>query len=105
MEGKWRHIQQKPQVAIAREQENIKNAKAYTCHRLRDEAVNGTPATVYAVAIDNGDSRDAGQIWVARSSGPLLKEEIDMGVDDKDDKHHVSALFDYANVHAPAGVK
>lgn len=62
------------------------------------------PAAVYTAHTENegvvGDSR----IWVAGGTGlPVRQEEdLDTGLGDK---RHMSLRYDYADVHAPAGVR
>jgi hypothetical protein len=104
--GQWRRSPLTPQALLAQKQENIKNAKTFDCQLVRDEPVDGTPATLYrahTVVEDSGTS-DV-QIWVAKSTGLPLKEEIDADPDDPASKSHTSMRFDYTNIQAPPGVK
>ena len=75
-----------------------------SCHRLADEPVGGEAAVVYSTHSKNDDSKADGQVWIAKGSGLVLRMEAD--VDPQDVDHtHMSSHYDYANVHAPAGVK
>ena len=42
--GVWRKSPMTPQDQLQQEQENIRNAKVYTCAKLRSETVNGIAA-------------------------------------------------------------
>ena len=92
-------------AAVAQEKENIANAMAYSCKPLRQESVNGVPATVYAITTASEDDKSAGQIWIAKGSGLVLRQDTDNGLDDPTSKTHMSLTYDYSNVQAPPGVQ
>ncbi|MDQ2931280.1 MAG: hypothetical protein M3Y05_10750 [Gemmatimonadota bacterium] len=105
IDGKWRKVPMTQVAAIAQEKENIENAKAYSCKPLRQESVNGVSATVYAITTASEDDRSAGQIWIAKGSGLVLRQDTDTGLDDPTSKMHMSLTYDYSNVQAPPGVQ
>ena len=45
------------------------------------------------------------QVWVSKSKGVPLREELDMNVGGAAGKSHMTLRYDYANVQAPAGVQ
>ena len=103
-EGHWVRSPMTAAQMAAQEQDNIRNAKAFSCHRLPDEPVGGEAAVVYSTHSENDDSKADGKVWIAKGSGLVLRMEAD--VDPQDVDHtHMSSQYDYANVHAPAGVK
>jgi hypothetical protein len=105
VDGQW-HKSPMDQAAMAKqEQENIQNAKALSCHRLRDESVGGVAAVVYAEHSENEDTKGDGQVWVATATGLILRVETDMSTTDGGGKDHMSTRYEYTNVHVPAGVQ
>lgn len=105
IDGKWKKVPMTQAAAIARKKENIENAKAYSCKPLRQESVNGVPATVYAITTESEEDKSAGQIWIAKGSGLVLRQDTDTGLDDPTSKSHMSLTYDYSNVQAPPGVQ
>ena len=102
IEGKWKVSPMTPEDSRKQEEENIKNAKTYNCHRVREESVGGVAATVYAVHSESEDADSDGQIWIANGSGLPVKTEI--GLDSGGSaasKDHISTRYDYSNVQAP----
>ena len=85
------------------EQENWKNSKV-TCQHLRDESVNGEAAALYNVHTVTEDTTTDAQVWISKSKGVPLREELDMNVGGMAGKSHMSMRYDYANVQPPAGV-
>jgi hypothetical protein len=101
--GQWTRSRMTPAEMAAQEQENIRTATAYSCHRLRDEAVGGVAAVVYGAHSENESSKSDAQVWVATGSGLILRMETDIDPSDVDHTH-ISMRYDYTNVHAPAVV-
>ena len=97
--GAWKKSPMTPQDNIQQQQENIKNAKSYTCKHLPDEVVDGAPATVYGAHSETEGlgSTDA-NIWISKASGLPLRSEQDLG---GDRKMHISVKYDYVNITAP----
>lgn len=103
--GEWVHGFTTAKENIAQMQENLKNAKVYQCRRLPDASIDGVAAIVYSAHAENEDAKNDTQLWVAKSSGLIVREEIDMYSDDAGPKRHISERFDYTNVQPPPGVK
>lgn len=101
--GHWVRSPMTPAQMATQEQDNIRTAKAFSCHRLPDEPVGGEAAFVYSTHSENDDSKADGQVWIAKGSGVILRMEADIDPSDVDHTH-MSTHYDYANVHAPAGV-
>ena len=104
-QGQWRQSPMSPADMVAQEKENIENATAYTCHATGDETVGGQATTVYRVHTENETSKADAQVWVAKSTGLVMRteEDIDIGATGTG-KTHYSIKYDYANVKPPPGV-
>ena len=98
--GKWKRSPMTPKEMLEQQQENVRNAKAYFCRRVRDEVVNGVSTTLYSAHDDTGFSVNDAQIWIARGTGLPVKTESDLEVE-KGVKKHYSARFEYSNVRPP----
>jgi len=81
------------------QEENRRNSK-YGCRLLREESVDGEPASVFHVHSENEDVKSDGDVWVSRSRGLILREEIDMNTGDPS-ATHMSMHYDYRNVQPP----
>jgi len=92
--GAWHRSSVGPEAALKQKEENIHNSKA-SCRYLRDETVNGESAAVYAIHVEDEDSKSDGMIWLGKSKGLPLREELDF------DQMHTSVRYDYSNVRAP----
>jgi hypothetical protein len=101
--GKWTRSRMTAQDMAQQEQENWKNSKV-TCQHLRDESVNGEAAALYNVHTVTEDTTTDAQVWISKSKGVPLHEELDMNVGGMAGKSHMSMRYDYANVQPPAGV-
>lgn len=97
----WMKSPMTVQASLAQQQENIKDATVFSCTRLPDGEVDGTPATVYKVHSETPDvgSSDA-QIWLSKATGLPLRTENDFNTTGTN--RHMSIKYDYANIHAPA---
>lgn len=101
IKGIWHKSPMTPQEQLQQEQENIKNAKVYTCTPLRSETVNGTAAVAYRVHSETPDvGTSDGTVWVAPSLGLPVKAEEDITTS-VGPKMHISIAWDYSNIHAP----
>ena len=97
---KWTRSPMTTQQVMQKEEENRKASKT-TCQYLRDEVVNGEAAAVYSTHSDRAEMgiKSDGQIWISKSKGLPLKDEIDIASDGS--KNHHSSRYEYANVQAP----
>ena len=103
--GKWMKGLMTPQENIAQMQENLRNTKVYECKKLPDASVDSVATTVYSAHSENDMAKTDTQLWVDKSTGLILREEIDMYADEGGGKRHISMKFDYTNVQPPPGVK
>jgi hypothetical protein len=100
MNGKWMKSRMTIADTRAQEEENIKNAKVLSCKRSGDDTVGGEAATIYIEHTENEDTKSDGKIWISKSRGVILKEEIDLDSGDPG-KEHISLRYEYGNVKAP----
>ena len=99
--GVWRRSSMTPQDQLKQEQENITNAKVYTCTKLQSETVNGIAAVAYKVHSETPDVGTAdGTVWIAPSLGLPVKTDEDFTPVGGSKVHHAIA-WDYTNIHAP----
>ncbi len=103
-QGKWRRSPITPKEQLDRLQENIANAKALSCKRVGAESIGGVAADVYASHDEHDGTAGDARHWVAKGSRLILRTEEDMDTG-YGSKRHISIRYDYANVHAPAGVE
>jgi hypothetical protein len=100
VKGAWRKSPMTPQAQLEQEQENIKDAKVYTCTMLRAETVNGVAANAYKVHSESDAGVSDGMVWVAPSLGLPVKTEEDITTSGGPTMHEL-ITWDYANIHAP----
>jgi hypothetical protein len=100
MNGKWNKSRMTVAATKAQEEENIKTAKVITCKRIGDEIVGGDAATVYSEHSENEDTKSDGKVWVSKTRGVLLKNEIELDTGEAT-KQHVTIRYEYGNVKAP----
>ena len=103
--GRWVHSTMTPASFLQQREENMRDSKT-SCRYLRDESVNGEAAAVYTVHSNNDGIIGDGTVWVAKSRGLPLKEEIDIDTGSgPSGKFHTSTRYEYTNVRPPDAVK
>jgi hypothetical protein len=100
MNGKWTKSRMTVADSRAQEEENIKNAKVLSCKRAGEDMLGGEAATIYTEHTEKEDTKSDGKIWISKSRGVILKEEIDLDSGDAI-KEHISLRYEYGNVKAP----
>jgi len=103
LNGTWRRSPMTTKDALAQMDENLKNAKVFSCQHVGDEPVTGVAAAVYTAHTENGGVKADVRTWIATGSGLVLRTEDDMDTG-SGGKSHISVRYDYTNVQAPAGV-
>jgi hypothetical protein len=102
--GQWRKSPISPkELADQKKESEQKNGM---CSIVRDEAVNGEPATLYKVHNQTPDDTVDTQVWISKLRGLPLKQinDIDVGGGARG-KSHTEIRYEYANVTAPALAK
>jgi hypothetical protein len=98
--GKWSKSRMTVAATKAQEEENIKTAKVISCKRIGDELVGGDAATVYSEHSETADTKSDGKVWISKTRGVLLKNEIQLDSGDAT-KQHITIRYEYGNVKAP----
>jgi hypothetical protein len=98
--GKWTRSPMTAESLKAQEEENKKNAKIISCRQVGNEVVSGETAVVYTEHSETEDSKNDAKIWISKSKGLILKEELDLGTGPGAD--HMAIRYEYSNVHPPA---
>ncbi len=105
--GKWT----RSRVTIAQlksAQDEGKDTPKPACRYLRDEAVDGEPAAVYATHREGDGYKSDVTLWISKSRNVPLRSESDMDTGvagNSNGKSHTSMRYDYKNVQPPPGVK
>jgi hypothetical protein len=99
-DGKWTKSRMTVAATRAQEEENIKNAKVLSCKKIGDDSVSGEAATIYTEHSENEDTKSDGKIWVSKSRGVILKEEIQLDAGDPS-AQKITVRYEYGNVKAP----
>ena len=79
---------------------NRKNAKT-SCHYVRDDSVSGETAALYSTHDDTAHGKSDNQIWISKSKGLILRQEMDIDTGGANGKTHLSVHYEYSNVQAP----
>ncbi|HEY2798284.1 MAG TPA: hypothetical protein VGK26_10390 [Thermoanaerobaculia bacterium] len=90
--------------AFAADTPDIYGSGTHTCSFLRDESVDGQPASVYREQYRSKTGSTDATIWISKSSGMLLREEQDGDVTGKGKGHIAYRWTPRTTVEpAPAG--
>jgi hypothetical protein len=98
--GTWRVSPMSPQDNQKRSDENLRNAKTYTCQALPDSMIDGVAVANYRTHTEGEDAVVDSTVSVAKSTGLALRVESDIdaggGV-----KTHYTTRYSYTGVQAP----
>jgi hypothetical protein len=101
--GKWSRSEWTLQRLTKQEQQNRQQSK-YTCRYLRDESINGEAAALYSMhaerALGQMHVTSDGQLWISKSKGLPLRDEMDVDAGSGIKDHH-SVRYEYTNVQPP----
>jgi hypothetical protein len=67
---------------LQHKKENQNDTKI-TCRYLREESVNGEAAAVYSQHVETENDKMDVQVWISKSKGLPLREELDVDVGGK----------------------
>jgi hypothetical protein len=96
--GRWRKTREAAADRKKRQEEALVNANM-SCRYLRDEAAGGVASAVYTAETEKDGSKTQGVLWIAKSTGLPVRQEIDIG--GAVGKSHHAVRFEYENVQAP----
>jgi len=102
--GKWRTSSMSSKGMQALMIESQKRATATSCKLLRAESVDGASAAVYSIHDETEAGVSDTTLWVSKSDGLPLRQEIDLKAGDAAGKSHSEVRFVYKDVKAPPGV-
>jgi hypothetical protein len=89
--------------ALEEHRARFREARVYSCRKLRNESIDGVPAEVYQMHSETDEGISDGQMWIALKTGLPIKQEVDLEVlIGTPGKSHTSARYDYRNVQKPA---
>ena len=100
MDGTWTKSRLQTEDILQQEKENRANGKA-TCQFVRNEAVNGESAMLYAMHSENEFDKEDAQMWISKATGLPLREEMDTDVAGAIGKSHRSMRYEYNDVKPP----
>ena len=100
LKDKWTRSPMTPQEMLKQEQLNRQNGK-YSCRYLKDEPVNGEAAALYSVHSENTEAKSDSQIWISKSKGVPLRQELDINLAESGGKKHYSVRYEFGNVKPP----
>ncbi len=95
--GRWVSMNITSKDLIDTMNEQMKTAKM-TCHRVGAETVNGLPAAIYTVHVENQGSVSDSKLWISPQN---LEVKSEMQVNGM----KFSVLLDYSHVQPPANAK
>lgn len=101
MHGKWITSKYTPQDAQKQSEENLREAKLYTCEKIADSTIDGVAVDNYRAHSESEDATTDSTISIAKSSG--LAVRVDSDIDVGSVKHHYTTNYSYTNVRAPGG--
>jgi hypothetical protein len=101
LNGLWQTLSESPREITKREEENFKKSKT-VCRLVREEMLEGTATSVFIEQSQTGPISSIGTIWIAKSSGLPMREEVntDAGTG-LSGKRHLEIRIAYTDVHAP----
>jgi len=100
VQNKWTRGRITPQEILKQEQLNRQNSK-YSCRYLKDEPVNGEAAALYSTHAENPDAKSDSQVWISKSKGLPLRQELDINAGGAAGTNHYSVRYEYGNVKPP----
>lgn len=99
VDGQWMKSRLRSEDILQQEKENRANGKA-TCQFVRNEAVNGESAMLYAMHSESEYAKEDAQMWISKATGLPLREEIDTDPG-AIGKSHRSLRYEYGDVKPP----
>jgi hypothetical protein len=97
-EGKWVKSSMRREQVGQQEMEGRKKGDN-SCKYVKDETVNGEATAVYTTRMETSERKTEGQIWISRSAGLPVRNEVDLLSGGK--RTHYSVKYEYKNVAPP----
>ena len=98
--GTWKASPLSPQDNQKRSDENLRNAKTYTCQALADSVIDSVTVANYRTRTETEDAMVDSTVSIAKSTGLALRVEntIDTG---GGTKTHYITRYSYTGIQAP----
>jgi len=84
----------------ARSDENLRNAKSYTCQSMPDSSVDGVAVANYQTRTESDGTVVESKISISKASGLAIQVENDLDSGDSVKSHYVTR-YSYTGIHAP----
>jgi hypothetical protein len=104
IDGVWKVSPISPQDNLKRSEENMHNAKAYTCQALPDSTIDGVAVANYRTHTEGQDAVVDSTISISKSTGLALSIENEMDTGGGAKNHYVTR-YSYTGIHAPTAQK
>jgi hypothetical protein len=98
--GKWALSPIKAKELAKQEDEGRKKT-VNACKFLKDDSVNGETAGQYSMRSTGPDQKTESQMWISKSTGMPVRNEVDLSNGKGDKKSHYSVRFEYKKIEAP----
>jgi len=85
---------------VKQEQENRQHSN-FTCLYVRTNWSMVKTAGLYSTHAETADQKSDGQIWISKTRGLPLRQEMDIDTGGKARKNHNSMRYEYGNVQPP----
>ncbi len=95
----WKVSPLSPKDNQARSDENLRNAKSYTCQSLPDSSIDGVAVANYRTRTETEDTVVESQISISKTSGLAIQVDNNIG---EGNKSHYSTRYTYTGIHAPS---
>ena len=97
----WMRSPLSPRDNQARSDENLRNAKTYTCQRLPDSSIEGVAVANYRTRTETEEAVVESTIAISKESGLAIEvvNDLDFG---GISKSHYSTRYTYNDIHAPS---
>jgi hypothetical protein len=102
IDGVWKLSALSPKDNQARSDENLKNAKSYTCQALPDSTIDGVLVANYQTRTETEDTVVESKIALSKATGLAIQVDNYIG---EGNKSHYSTRYTYSGIHAPSVVK
>jgi hypothetical protein len=98
IDGVWKVSGMSPKDNQTRSDENLKNAKSYTCQSLPDSTIDGVVVANYQTRTEIEDTVVESKIALSKATGLAIQVDNNIG---EGKKSHYSTRYSYTNIHAP----
>jgi hypothetical protein len=100
IDNAWKVSQLTVKENQARSDENLRNAKSYTCQSMPDSSVDGVAVANYRTRTESDGTVVESKISISKASGLAILVENDLDSGGSIKSHYVTH-YSYTGVHAP----